>query len=229
MLYLSRLQTTIRSALSGYILQHTIPCALLYQLILQGSSNLPTIRSDMYGDTINDSKLCSSLSGYTMYNRLSALICMAILQTTLCCGQLCLAILQPTIQLPTIRFDLYGDTTNDYLLSSTLTRDTIADFLRDSTLSGDDTSEYPIYQLSALICMAMVQTIICCALLLCLQLIRATICGTLICLQLIRASICSTLLVDMLVCGLVWGLVGVPFRRLVGVLVVGVVGAPVGR
>jgi hypothetical protein len=47
--------------------------------------------------------------------------------------------------------------------------------------SGDDTSEYPIYRLSALICMAILQTTICCALL-CLAILQATICGALLCL-----------------------------------------------
>jgi hypothetical protein len=37
-------------------------------------SNLPTIRSDMYGDTANDSLLYSTLTCDTMYNQLSALL-----------------------------------------------------------------------------------------------------------------------------------------------------------
>jgi hypothetical protein len=49
------------------------------------------------------------------------------------------------INLPTIRSDLYGDTTNDYLLYSTLSQDTTSDYLRRSTLSSDDTSEYLLY------------------------------------------------------------------------------------
>jgi hypothetical protein len=53
--------------------------------------------------------------------------------------------------LPTIRSDLHGATANDSLLCSTLSRDT--------------TSDNPIYRLSALICMAILQTIIYCALL----------------------------------------------------------------
>jgi hypothetical protein len=44
-------------------------------------------------------------------------------------------------------------------------------------------------------------------------------CGALLCLAIIRVTIYSTLSVGMLGGGLVWGLVGVPFRRLVGVLV----------
>jgi hypothetical protein len=56
----------------------------------------------------------------TDYPLCSALLWMAILQTTFCCALLCLAILQPTIQ--------STDTTNDYLLCSTMTRDTTPTF-----------------------------------------------------------------------------------------------------
>jgi hypothetical protein len=114
----------------------------------------------LHGDTTNDSLLCSTLSrdtttDYPIY-RLSALICMAILQTTLCSALLCLAILCTTEYLqclynvwcqynrlpalcytclyynrlsallclascllilqPTIRSDMYSDTTNESLL-----------------------------------------------------------------------------------------------------------------
>ena len=162
------------------------------------------------------------------YHRLSALICLAILQTTICCALLCLRILQATIQstdyplyhrlsnLPTIRSDLYGDTTNDYLLYSTLSQDTTSDYpiyrlsalpptIR-SDLYGDTTNGYLLYS----------------------TLSQDRVGGgvtsktsgnsrlSLVAITFFSATdskdgtICSTLLVDMLVVG---GLVGVPFRR----------------
>jgi hypothetical protein len=110
-------------------------------------SNLPNIRSDLYGDlqtticydllsrdTVADYAMCSTLSvdstsDYPIY-RLSALICIGILQTIICCALLC-----------------------STLLYSILSRDTTTDYLRCSTLYGDVTSDYPIYRLSALICL----------------------------------------------------------------------------
>jgi hypothetical protein len=87
--------------------------ALLCLLILQ-----PTIRSDMYSDTTNESLLCSSLSrdfttNYLIY-RLSALICVVILQPTRYGALPCLAILQPTIW----RSTLSGHDSSHYLLYS---------------------------------------------------------------------------------------------------------------
>jgi hypothetical protein len=79
--------------------------------------------------------------------------------------------------LPTIRSDLYGDTTIDYLLCSTLSRDTATDYLLRSTLSVDATADYPIYRLSALIGKAMLQTPVYCALL-CLAILPPTIQST---------------------------------------------------
>jgi hypothetical protein len=98
----------------------------------------------MYGDTTKDYLLYSPLSrdtttDYPIYP-LSALICMAIQQTTICCALLRLAILQATIQ--STDFPLY------HLLSNLLTTN---DYLLYSTLSQDTTSDYPIYRLSALI------------------------------------------------------------------------------
>jgi hypothetical protein len=69
---------------------------------------------------------------------------------------------------------------------------------------------------AALICMVILQTTLCCALP-CLAILLPNICGALLCLAMIQSTICSTLLVDMLVVG---GLVGVPFRRIVGVLII---------
>jgi hypothetical protein len=66
--------------------------------------------------------------------------------------------------------------------------------------------------------MAILQTTFCCAPL-CIAILQATICGALLCLAMIQATIYSTLPIDMLV--------GVPFRRLVGV-VGGLVGVLVG-
>jgi hypothetical protein len=119
--------------------------------------------------------------------------------------------IQATIKLPTIRSDLYGDTTNDSLLCSTLSRDT--------------TTDCPLYRLSALTYMVILHMTLCCALP-CLAMLQPIICGALLCLTMIQATICSTLLVDMSIVG---GLVGVPFRRLVGVLVCGLVGVLIGR
>jgi hypothetical protein len=62
---------TFGSALSGNILHLTILCALLCLLILHGPSNLPTIRSNLYGDTTNDCHPLFSTCPY--YKRLSAL------------------------------------------------------------------------------------------------------------------------------------------------------------
>jgi hypothetical protein len=55
-----------------------------------------------------------------------------------------------------------------------------------------------------------------------------TICGALFCLAMVQATICSTLPGDMLVGGLVYGLVGATCLRLVGVLIAGLVGVLVG-
>jgi hypothetical protein len=79
---------TIRSTLYGDVLQLTICCALLCVASLQLS--------------ITDYPTCSTLSvdsttDYPIY-RLSALICLPILQPTILCALLCLLILQPTIQ-----------------------------------------------------------------------------------------------------------------------------------
>jgi hypothetical protein len=71
--------------------------------------------------------------------------------------------------------------------------------------------------------MVILETTLCCSLP-CLAILQPTLCGALLCLAMIQ--ICSALLVDMLVVG---GLVGLPFRRLVGVLVGGLVGVLVGR
>jgi hypothetical protein len=78
--YLSILQPTIRSDMSDEILQPTIGCDLHYL-------DYP-MRSTLSVDSATD---------YPIY-RISALICMAILQTTISCPLLCLAILQPTNQ-----------------------------------------------------------------------------------------------------------------------------------
>jgi hypothetical protein len=168
-------------------------------------SNLPTIRSNLNGDTTNDSLLCSSTQLYStpLYStlsptdyplgsvrqttnesllcytlshdtstdyriyRLSALICMAILKTTICCTLLCLAILCTTdfLQCSTmsgvtttdyplcsvqryynhpIRSGLYGDTTHDYLRCSTLSSDTTSDYPLCSTKSSVTTTHYPL-------------------------------------------------------------------------------------
>jgi hypothetical protein len=97
------------------ILQTNLCCALLCLAIPQ-----PTIRSDLYGETTSDSLLCSTLSRDTitdyLINQLSALICMAILQTTLCCTQPCLAILCTPDYL---QCSMSGVTTTDYPLCST--------------------------------------------------------------------------------------------------------------
>jgi hypothetical protein len=83
---------------------------------------------------------------YPFY-RLSAPLCMAILQPTILC----------------IRNEMSGDTTNDYLLSSTMSRDSTTDHLRCSTslaslqltirsaLPVDITTDYPLYRLSAML------------------------------------------------------------------------------
>jgi hypothetical protein len=128
---------------------------------------------------------------------------MPIPQTTLCYAPLCLAILQPTIRSALLRLAslklticsaipvLPVDITTYNRLSALLcllSSDTAADYLRCSTLSGDDTSEYPIYRLSALIYMAILQTTLYCDLL-CLAILQATICGTLLCLATIQAPI----------------------------------------
>jgi hypothetical protein len=209
----------IRFALSSDILQPTICCALLYLATLHSTirftmpgdiptdcplsrlsalssdmkqpavhysvcsfykrlSNLPTIRSDLYGDTINNFLLSSTLLAILQPTICGALFCLASLQLAIraplpvdittdypfyrLSAPLCMATLQPTILC--IRSDMSGDTTNDYLLYSTMSRDTTSDCLRCFTLSGDTISDY---------------------------------------------LLCSTLFVDMLVGGLVCGLVGV--------------------
>jgi hypothetical protein len=60
--------------------------------------------------------------------------------------------------------------------------------------------------------MVILQTTLCCALP-CLAILQPTFYGALLYLAMIRATICSTLLVDVSIVG---GLVGVPFRWLVG-------------
>jgi hypothetical protein len=111
--YYNRLSTlpTIHSTLLGDILQPAICCALLCLATLH-----PTIPVDITADyspyftlsrdTTSDYLLCSTLYGditsdYPIY-RLSALICMAILQPTIWCtllgAILCLVMLQATIQ-----------------------------------------------------------------------------------------------------------------------------------
>jgi hypothetical protein len=91
--------------------------------------------------------LCLAMLQATIQFTDYALIYEAILQTILCCALLCLAILQLLSTLPTIRSDLHGDTTNDSLLCSTLSRNT--------------TTDYPIYRLSAVICIAILQMTFC--------------------------------------------------------------------
>ena len=61
---------------------------------------------------------------------------------------------------------MYVDTTNDYLAVlhySTLSRDTTTDYPLCSALSVDSKSDYPIYRLSTVICMPILQTTISCA------------------------------------------------------------------
>jgi hypothetical protein len=96
-------------------------------------------------------------------------------------------------------------------------------------MSGDATSDYPIYRLSALFCMAiLLQTTICGALL-CLAILQPTICGALRVLCLSGDATSGYLLYS--ACRYVsrWSrlwicrcflLIGVPCRRLIGVLLV---------
>jgi hypothetical protein len=130
-LCLSILQPTFRTALSGDILEplsavlystwgdtmhNRLLPAFLYLAIL-----LPTVRSTdfrlchVWRYTTPDSPMCSALS-----------------------------VDSTAENLPTIRSDLYGDTTNDYLLCSTLCCDTKTDYLRCSTMSGVTTTDYPL-------------------------------------------------------------------------------------
>jgi hypothetical protein len=112
--------------------------ALLYLSIL-----LPTSRStklplcSVWRYCTPDYPMCSILPGAATSDyliiRLSALICMAILQTTICCALLCLAVLQATIQSTDNRSGLYRDRTNNYLLCCSLSRETTNDYLRCST------------------------------------------------------------------------------------------------
>jgi hypothetical protein len=139
-------------------------------------SALPTIRFVLSYDTTTDYPVCSPLSlestaDYPTY-RLSALICMALLPPPIYCALLCLAILQPTIH-----SDLSRNTTNDCLLYSIVSRDI--------------PTAYPIFRLSALICMAMLQTPLSCALL-CLPILQPTTCGDLLCLVILPPTIQST-------------------------------------
>jgi hypothetical protein len=110
-------------------------------------SNLPTIR---YGDTTNDSLLSSTLSCDTIYNRLSAVLCYVW-----CHYNRLSALLHPSILHPTIR-------STDYRLCS-VWRYTATDYPMCSTLSVDSTNDYPIYRLSALICIAILQTTLLCS------------------------------------------------------------------
>jgi hypothetical protein len=120
-----------------------------------------------------------SAGGY--YNRLSTLltICYAlsgdIIRPNILCALLCLAVLQPTI-----RCTMPVDITTDYPLCSTcryynrLSALLYLSILQLTTRSTDfprcsvwrhTTTDYPNYRLPALICMAILQTTICCALL----------------------------------------------------------------
>jgi hypothetical protein len=104
----------------------TIPCALLYLLILQS-----TIRSTLYVNITTNYPLWSlcptdypPLSGDTTtnyslysacrcYDRLSTLLSLALFQSTMLCSLLCLLILKPTI-----RSAMPANMTTDYPLSS---------------------------------------------------------------------------------------------------------------
>jgi hypothetical protein len=134
--------------------------------------------------TATDYLPCSTLSSDTLYNRLSALLYLSMLQ-------------------PTIR------STNS-LLCCALSGDTTTDYPMCSTLSVDSTADYPIYRLSALICIVKLQPTVCSALL-CIVILLPTICGTLLCLAMLQETICCTLPGDMFVGGLVCGFVGVSF------------------
>jgi hypothetical protein len=103
-----------------------------------------------------------------------------------------LSILQPTIRSvmsdeilqPTICCDLHsvpGNTSLDYPMRS--------------TLSVDSTTDYPIYRISVLICMAILQTIIFCAVL-CLAILQQTLCAALLCLAIIQLAIPFALPID---------------------------------
>jgi hypothetical protein len=203
LLCLSILLPTIHSALSGDILHRTILCTLLCLATLHSAicCTMPVDITTYYPFcflwryTPTDYLLCSTLFGDTMYNRLSALLYLAILP-------------------PTIRsndFPLYfvgGYTTPDYPMCSTLPGDTTLDYplyyacplqltvrspdyplcsvfakcynrlsavlgyLLCSTISRDTTTEYPLCstfryynRLSALLCLAILQPTIPCALL----------------------------------------------------------------
>jgi hypothetical protein len=128
-------------------LQPTIRSALLCLLILQPTANLPTVdittNYPLSCDTTTDCPLYSTLSfdstgsihltDCRYCNRLSALLCLAILQPTIRSTLLCLLILQPTIRSalsrdkPTIRYALSSDTATDYLHCSTLSVDSTTD------------------------------------------------------------------------------------------------------
>jgi hypothetical protein len=116
-------------------------------------------------------RLCSlsgDLPGDTMYNRLLALLYLAIL-------------------LPTIR-------STDFPVCP-VWRYTTPDYPMCSTLSVDSTADHPIYRLSALICIAILQMTICCALL-CPAILQPTICGALLCLASLQLITRSALRVD---------------------------------
>jgi hypothetical protein len=221
---LSMLQPTIRSTLSSvtatdYPLYSTLLCLLILQPTIRTtlSCDKPTIRSALSSDTANDYPRCSTLSvdstsNYTIY-RLLALPYLAILQTIICCAPLCLATLQPTI-----RSALLWRVSLQLAMRSTLAVLPV-DSKTDNTLSS--TRRY-YNRLSALLHLASLATL--------LLTIRSPLPA-----DILRCSTLSgddtsyyllyfTLSVGMLGGGLVWWLVGVPFRRLVGVLVVGLVG-----
>jgi hypothetical protein len=111
--------------------------ALLYLVIL-----LPTIRSTdfplcpVWRYTTPDYPMWSTLSVDSTADylicRLSALICMAILQMTICCTILCVAILQPTICGALIRLASLQLTTR-------------------SALPVNFTTDDPLYRLSAML------------------------------------------------------------------------------
>jgi hypothetical protein len=115
------------------------------------------------------------------YNRLSAVLYYVWRHCNWLSALLYLSILQPTIR------------STDYPLHSVWRYSNLLSYV------------------SALMCLAILQTTICCALL-CLAILQATVCGALLYLAILQGTICSTLPVDMLVGSLVsCGLVGVPF------------------
>jgi hypothetical protein len=123
-LYLSILQPTFRTALSGDVLEP-----------------LSTVLYSVWRSTWRYYE--QPTTDYPLY-RLSALPCLAIYCTRLSDVLYSVCRFNSRLSnLPTIRSDLYGDTTNDYLLCCALSCDTTTNYLRCST-TGVTTINYPL-------------------------------------------------------------------------------------